>query len=90
MEIGPKVTTLGRRRNFVVKKIDLGGGEMKLDSISIRSVKIHTLEPLRTDTNCDVGDRAAAATTTTNGDTTITDPVSMRVFKAPASEPLNG
>ena len=33
VEIGTKVTTLGRRRNFVVAKLDLGGGDIKLATI---------------------------------------------------------
>ena len=34
-------------------------------------------------------ERAAVATTTTTGSTTITDPISVQVFEAPAPEPLN-
>ena len=77
MEIGPKVTTSGRRRAFVVATFDLCGGDIKLDTINIRSVKIHTMEPLPPATGGDGGERAAAATTTTTGDTTIIDPVSI-------------
>ena len=32
---------------------------------------------------------AASVTTTTTGDTTITDPVSVQVFEVPAPDPLN-
>ena len=53
VEICPKVTTLGRRRNVLIEKIDLGGGNMKVTTINIRSVKIHTPGPLRTDTDGD-------------------------------------
>ena len=89
VEIGPKATALGRRRDFVVKKSDLGGGDMKVATINIRSVKLHTQEPLLPDIDVDVGERAAAATTTTTGDTTIIYPVSIQVFEAPAQDPLN-
>ena len=43
VEIGLKATISGRRRTFVVAKFDLGGGDMK--------VKLHTPEPLCTDTD---------------------------------------
>ena len=89
VEIRTKATALGSRRTFVVEKFDLGGGDMKVATINIRSVKLHTPEPLPPATNSDGGERAAAATTTTTGDTTITDPVSVQVFKAPAQYPLN-
>ena len=89
VEIGTKADALGRRRNFVVARFDLGGGDMKGATINIRSVKIHTPEPPRPATGGDGGDRAAAVTTTTNGDTTITDPVYVRFFEAPAPDPLN-
>ena len=89
VEIGPKVTTSGRRRTFVVAKFDLGGGDMKYATINIRSVKLHTPEPLRPATDGDGGERAAAATTTTTENTTITDPVLIRVLEAPAPDPLN-
>ena len=89
MEIGPKATTLGRRRTFVVAKFFLGGGETKEASINIRSAKLHTLEPLHPVTDSDGGERAGAATTSTNGDATITDPVSFQVFEAPPPENLN-
>ena len=42
VEIGLKATALGRRRNFVVARFDLGGGAMKVATINIRSVKLHT------------------------------------------------
>ena len=90
VEIGPKATVLGRRRNFVVKRFDLCGGAMKLATINIRSAKLHTPEPPRPSTDGDGGERAAADTTTTTGDTTITYPVSVQVFEAPAPYPLNG
>ena len=78
---------MGRRRTFIVTKFDLGGGDMKVATINIRIFK----EPLRPATDGDGGGRAAAATTTTTcaGDTTITDPVSVQVFEAPAPENLN-
>ena len=65
MEIGPKATALGRFRTFVLAKLDLGGGDMKVATINIRSVKIHTMEPLHPATGDDVGDRAASATAIT-------------------------
>ena len=73
MEIGLKAITFGRRRTFFSRKFDLGGGDMKVANINISSGKIHTLEPLRTDTDGDGGERAAATSTTTTGDTTIID-----------------
>ena len=89
VEIGLKATALGRRRTFVVAKFDLGGGYMKVATINIRSVNIHTPEPLCPATYGGCGGRAAASTTTTTGDTTITDPVSIWVFGAPAPDPFN-
>ena len=80
VEIGLKWTALGRRRTFVVAKFDLGGGDTKVATINIRSVKLHTPEPLRPDTDGDGGDRAAAANMTTNGYTHITDQVSVQFF----------
>ena len=62
---------------------------MKVASIKIRNVKLNNLEPTRTYTGGDGGERAAAATKTTNGDTTVTDPVYVQVFEAPALDPLN-
>ena len=75
VEIGPKATALGRRRTFVVARFDLSGGAMKVSTINIQSVKLHTPEPPRTSIGGDGGERDAAATTTTTGDTTVTDPV---------------
>ena len=80
---------MGRRRNFVVAKFNLGGGDIKVATINIRSVKLHTPEPLHTATDGDGGERAAASTMSTTGDTTITDPVSVHFFEAPAPYPLN-
>ena len=80
VEIGLKATALGRRRTFVVAKFDLGGGYMKVATINIRSVNIHTPEPLCPDNDGDGGYRAVSETTTATGDTTIIDPVSVRVF----------
>ena len=88
-EIGPKATTLGRRRTFVVARFDLGGGDTKVATINIRSVKLHTPEPPRPSTGGDDGERAAAATTTATVDTTVTYPVSVQVFEVPEPEPLN-
>ena len=42
VEIGPKANTSGRRRTSVIVKFDLGGGDMKVATINIRSVKLHT------------------------------------------------
>ena len=89
MEIGPKETTSGRRRSFVLAKFDLGGGETKVATTGIRSVKLHNPEPLRPAADNDGGERADAYTNDTTGDTTITYLVSIRVFKAPAPDPLN-
>ena len=55
VEIGPKATDLGRISNFVVAKFDLGGGDTKVATINIRSVKIHTTGPLCTATDGDGG-----------------------------------
>ena len=41
---------------------------MKVTTINIRSVKLHTPEPPRPSTGGDGGERAAAATTTTTGE----------------------
>ena len=89
VEIVPKVTALGRRSTFAVKKIDLGGGDMKVDNINISSVKLHTLENLSPDTDVDGGYISAAVIMTTTGDKTITDQVYVQFFKAPAPYPLN-
>ena len=55
---------------------------MKVDTINIRSVKLHIMEPLRPSID-------GAATTTTTRDTTMTYPVSILFFEAPAPDPLN-
>ena len=90
MEIGTKATALGRRRTFVVAKFDLGGGDMKVATINIRSVKLQNTEPILTATGVDGGERdAASATRTTNGYTIVTYQVSVQVFDATALEPLN-
>ena len=88
VEIGPKVTALGRRRTFVLAKFDPGGGYMKVATINIRSVKLHTPEPIRPDTDGGGEERAAAATTSTTGGTTIMYTVSVQVFEALAPEPF--
>ena len=88
VKIGPKATKLDRHRNFVVAKSDLGGGNMKLTTINIRSFKLHTPENLHSANGGDGGDRDAATTTTTTGNTTITDPVSIRVLETPALDPF--
>ena len=89
VEIGPKTTALGRRSTFAVARLDLGGGDMKVATINIRSVNIDTPEPLSTYTGGDGGDRAADSTTTTTGDTNVIDLVSVKIFEAPAPDPLN-
>ena len=58
-------------------------------TIKIRTFKLHTTEPLHPATYGDGGERAAAATMITTGYTTITDPVSVKVFEAPAPDHLN-
>ena len=55
VEIDPNVTTSGRRRNFVVTKFDLDGGEMETAIINIRSFNINNPEPLCTATDGDGG-----------------------------------
>ena len=75
VEIGPKVNTSGRCRTLVVLKYDPGGGDMKLANINTTSVKLHTQEPLRPDTDGDVEYKSAAVTRTTTEDKNITDPV---------------
>ena len=62
---------------------------MKVATIIIWSVNIHTTEPPRLSTGGDGGVRAAAATTPTTGYTTIKYPVSVKVFEASAPDPLN-
>ena len=55
VEMFPKATTSVRRRTFVVAKFDLVGGDTNVATTNIRSVKLHTLEPLYPDTNGDSG-----------------------------------
>ena len=62
---------------------------MKVANINISSVKLHTPEPLCPNTDSDGGQGAEFATMTTTVYITITDPVSVQVFKAPAPDPLN-
>ena len=62
---------------------------MKVATINIGSVKLHTPEHPRPSTGGDGGERADSTTTATTGDTTVTDPVSIQVFEAPVSEYLN-
>ena len=62
---------------------------MKVVTTNIRSVKIHTTEPLCTATDGGGGEIYAAATTTTTGNTNIIGPASIRVFEVPAPETLN-
>ena len=83
VEIGMKVTSLGRLRTFVVTRFDLGRGATKVATINIRSVKLHTPEPTLPSTGGDCGERAADNTMTTNGETTVKYPVSVQVFEAP-------
>ena len=87
--IGTKATALGRCRTSVVANFDFVGGDMKVATINIRSVKLHTPEPLCLATGGDGGERSAAATTTTIGDTTITDTVFVQGFEVPAPHLLN-
>ena len=60
-----------------------------MDTINIRSFKIHTLEPPSPSSGGGGEERDYSATTNTNGDTTVTDPVSVQVLEAPAPDPLN-
>ena len=62
---------------------------MKVATINIQSVKLHTPEPTSLYTGGDVGGRAAAVIMNTTGDITVIDPVSVQVFKAPEPYPLN-
>ena len=62
---------------------------MKVATINIRSVKLHPPEPTPPSTDGCGGERDASVTTTTTGDTTFTDPVSIKIFNAPAPYPLN-
>ena len=55
MEIEPKAAVFGRLSTFVVVIFDLGGGAMKVATINIWSVKIHTPEPPRPSTGGDGG-----------------------------------
>ena len=89
VEIGTKATALGRRRTFVVTRFDLGGGAVKVATVNIWSVKLHTPEPPRSSTVGDGGKRAVSVTTTIDGDTTVTYPVSVQLYGAPAPDPLN-
>ena len=89
VEIGPKATALGRRRTFVVARSELFGGSMKMATMNSRSIKIHNPEPPRPSTGGNGGERAAASTTITTGDTTVTDPVSVQFFEAPELDPFN-
>ena len=89
VDIGPKATALGRRRTFVVARFNLVRGAMKVDTINIWSVNLHTLGPPRPSTGGDGGERYAASTTTTTIDTTVTDPGAVQVLEEPALDPLN-
>ena len=62
---------------------------MKVATINIRSVKLHNIQPPHTSTGGDGGERYAADTMTTTGDTTVTNLVSVQVFEAPSPAPLN-
>ena len=62
---------------------------MKVAIINIRSVKLHTMEPIRTATDGDDGEMDASDTMNTNVYTTITYPVSVQFFEASAPDPLN-
>ena len=75
-----KLTALGRRRNFFISKSDFGGLDMKVATINIRSVKIHTPEHLCPAADGDVGETAVSTTTTNTGETTTTYPVTVEVF----------
>ena len=61
---------------------------MKVATINIRSVKLHTPEPLCPATDGDGGERAVASTTATNGDTTTVYPVSIQIIEELEPEPL--
>ena len=89
VEIGTKGTVLGRCRDFFVARFYLGRGAMKVATIYIRSVKLHNPEDPLHSTGGDGGERAADATTTTPGDTTVTYPFYVQVFEAPEPDPLN-
>ena len=79
VEIGTKATVLGRRKTSVVVKFDLGRIDMKVATINIRSVKIHTPEHLCPAADGDVGETAVSTTTTNTGETTTTYPVTVEV-----------
>ena len=49
------VTVLGMHRSFVIARFDIDEGAMKVATINIRSVKIHTTKPPRPDTGDDDG-----------------------------------
>ena len=80
---------MGGRRSFDVTKYDLGQGNMKVCTINIRSAKLHNPEPINHATDGCGGKSAASVTVNTYIYTTITDPVSVQVFKEPAQDPLN-
>ena len=75
--IGTVLEVESRGRTFVVKKIDLGGGDMKVATINIRSFKLHTPEPPCPATGDDFGERDIADTMITTGDKIVTYPVSV-------------
>ena len=89
MEIWTNATALGRHKTFVVTKFEFGGGDMKVSTINITSVNLHTPEHLCPVTDGDGGYRAAEDTKNSTGDITITDPVLVQDFEAPAPDPLN-
>ena len=89
MGIGPKETALGGRRTFVVTKFYLGVEYMKVATINIRSIKLHTPEPLRPATDVYGGESDTSATMNHTEDTNITDPVSDQFFEAPEPDSLN-
>ena len=55
VEMGLKMTALGRCRTFVGEKFDLGGGYMKVATINIWSVNLQTPDPPRPATGGDGG-----------------------------------
>ena len=84
-----EVTTAIGHRTFVIAKFDPDGGYTKMATINIRVVKLHTPEHLCPVTDGDGGYRAAEDTKNSTGDITITDPVLVQDFEAPAPDPLN-
>ena len=54
-EIGPNTNTPGRCKTFVIAKFGPSGGDMKVVTINIRIIKIHTPEPLCLVTDGDGG-----------------------------------